>query len=165
TYTSNNGNNQRWKLINLGNDIYELEPQHALGKRLDVTGASTANQARAQIYTSNNGQNQRWKLILISNGVREAGAEAETETTEILSIYPNPVQTEAMITFQKSAHGSQVAILLRNHTGELIREFNVSKNNSGVIILNSADFVSGEYFYTLVVDGKPVSTKRFVVVH
>lgn len=164
-YISNNGNNQRWKLINLGNNIYELEPQHALGKRLDVTGASPANQSRAQIYTSNNGNNQKWKLILISNGIREAEVDSETETTEILSIYPNPVQTEAMITFQKPANGSQASILLRSQTGELIREFNVSKNNSGVIVLNSADFVSGEYFYTLVVEGKPVSTKRFVVVH
>ncbi len=162
TYTSNNGNNQRWKLINVANGIYELEPQHALGKRLDVAGGSANNQARAQIYTSHGGNNQRWKLILI---VASAAREAESETTEALTIYPNPVQTEAIINFQKPTDSDQASIVIRTQTGELVREINVSKNNTGVIVLNSTDFISGEYFYSLMADGKLVSTKRFIVLH
>ncbi|MDF2454930.1 MAG: hypothetical protein K0R51_923 [Cytophagaceae bacterium] len=162
TYTSNNGNNQRWRLIATGNGIYELEPQHALGKRLDVAGGSPNNQARAQIYTSHGGNNQRWKLILI---VTTAAKEAEAETTDALTIYPNPVQSEAIINFQKPADSDQASIMIRTQTGELVREINVSQNNTGLIVLNSADFISGEYFYSLIADGKLVSTKRFIVIH
>jgi hypothetical protein len=55
--------NQRWKLIDKGNGIYELEPQHAIGKRLDVEGSSTSDGAKVQTYWSHGDPNQRWKLI------------------------------------------------------------------------------------------------------
>jgi glucose/arabinose dehydrogenase len=164
TYSSNNGNNQRWKFYDQGNGIYELEPQHALGKRLDIVGASATNQAKAQIYHINGGQNQKWKLILISNSaLREAETETTTESNELLSIFPNPFQNETTITFQKPNGSDQAFILVRSKTGELLKEINVS-NNAGSVVLNSIDFTAGEYFYTLVVDGKPLTTKRFVVV-
>ena len=43
--------------------VYELEPQNALGKRLDVRALSTADQAIVELYQSNSGPNQRWKFI------------------------------------------------------------------------------------------------------
>ena len=43
--------------------VYELEPQHAIGTRLDVHGRSTANLAIVEAYPANAGPNQRWKLI------------------------------------------------------------------------------------------------------
>lgn len=164
TYTSNNGLNQRWKLIDIGNGIYELEPQHAIGKRLDVVGVLNVNGTKVQIYTSNAGQNQRWKLFLISSpAAREAEAEATIETSELLSSYPNPVQNETTISFKKP-DGSQSFIQVRNKSGELLKEIDVTNNNSGSVVLNSEGLSSGEYFYTLVADGKPLSTKRFIVV-
>jgi len=50
---------------------YELEPQHALGQRLDVRALSTANGAIVELYQSNGGLNQRWKLIDKGNGLYE----------------------------------------------------------------------------------------------
>ncbi|GAB3898878.1 PQQ-dependent sugar dehydrogenase [Spirosoma agri] len=51
--------------------VYELEPQHALSKRLDVRALSTADQAIVELYQSNSGANQRWKFIDIGNGLYE----------------------------------------------------------------------------------------------
>ncbi|MFD2934081.1 PQQ-dependent sugar dehydrogenase [Spirosoma flavum] len=51
--------------------IYELEPQNALGKRLDVRALSTADQAIVELYQSNGGANQRWKFIDKGNGIYE----------------------------------------------------------------------------------------------
>ena len=51
--------------------VYELEPQHALGQRLDVRALSTANQAIVELYQSNGGPNQRWKFIDKGNGLYE----------------------------------------------------------------------------------------------
>lgn len=49
--------------------IYEMEPQHALGKRLDVSGASSANSAPVNMYTRNGNANQKWKFISAGEGV------------------------------------------------------------------------------------------------
>ena len=51
--------------------VYELEPQHALGNRLDVRALSTADQAIVELYQSNSGPNQRWKFIAKGTGLYE----------------------------------------------------------------------------------------------
>ena len=48
--------------------IYELEPQNALGKRLDVSGVSSADGAGLHIWDDVNGSNQRWKAIDAGSG-------------------------------------------------------------------------------------------------
>lgn len=51
--------------------IYELEPQHAPGQRLDVRAFSTADKAIVELYSSNGGTNQRWKFIDRGNSMYE----------------------------------------------------------------------------------------------
>ncbi len=51
--------------------IYELEPAHAAGMRLDVAGVSTADGAQVQIWSDADGNNQRWKLEDQGNGYWE----------------------------------------------------------------------------------------------
>lgn len=51
--------------------VYELEPQHAPGQRLDVRAVSTENRAIVELYQSNSGANQRWKFIDKGNGIYE----------------------------------------------------------------------------------------------
>ena len=48
--------------------IYEIEPQHALGKRLDVSGISSADGANIHVWDDVNGANQRWKTIDTGSG-------------------------------------------------------------------------------------------------
>ena len=51
--------------------VYELEPQHALGMRLDVRALSKADKAIVELYQMNGGLNQRWKFIAKGNGIYE----------------------------------------------------------------------------------------------
>ena len=51
--------------------VYELEPQHALGQRLDVRALNTANGAIVELYQRNGGLNQQWKFIDRGNGSYE----------------------------------------------------------------------------------------------
>lgn len=52
----------------LADGVYELEPQHAIGKRLTVSGAGTADGTEAQIGTANGTSAQAWKLTSVGNG-------------------------------------------------------------------------------------------------
>lgn len=51
--------------------VYELEPQHAVGQRLDVRGLSVDDRAIVELYQSNSGPNQRWKFIDKGTGLYE----------------------------------------------------------------------------------------------
>lgn len=49
--------------------IYELEPQHAPGKRLDVNAASAENGTLVNMYTRNGNSNQKFKFISLGNDI------------------------------------------------------------------------------------------------
>ncbi|UII23737.1 RICIN domain-containing protein [Fulvivirga ligni] len=75
---NDNGNNaQRWKLQIVSSAeiisgaIYELEPQCAPGKRLDVASGSNTNGANVQIYERNNNIAQAWQIVGVGNGLYE----------------------------------------------------------------------------------------------
>ena len=51
--------------------VYELEPQHAPGNRLDVWEVSTANRARVGMFRRNGNANQQWKFISQGNDIYE----------------------------------------------------------------------------------------------
>ena len=55
----------------LANGLYELEPQHALGKRLSVSGAGTADGTQVQIDAANGTSAQTWQLTGVGNGLYE----------------------------------------------------------------------------------------------
>jgi len=51
--------------------VYQFEPQNAVGERLDVQGGLSADSTPTQIYTYNNSLAQKWKLIAVdaANGI------------------------------------------------------------------------------------------------
>ena len=55
----------------LADGIYELEPQHAIGKRLTVSGSGTSDGTEAQISTANGAPAQAWKLTNVGNTIYE----------------------------------------------------------------------------------------------
>ena len=58
------GNNQRWKLVSMGDGYNELVAKHS-GKCLDVAASSTADAANVQQWSCHGGNNQRWMLVAI----------------------------------------------------------------------------------------------------
>ncbi len=66
TYTANFTQQQGGNTI-VDGAIYEMEPQHALGNRLDVQGNSAENGAFVNMYTRNGNLNQKWKFISLGN--------------------------------------------------------------------------------------------------
>ncbi len=64
------GDNQRWKLTNLGNGDYTVTAQHS-GQRLEVSNASTADNGRVQQWPANNCTCQIWHIQSLGDGTFE----------------------------------------------------------------------------------------------
>jgi hypothetical protein len=69
-WTVNGGNNQKWQLINEGNNVVELV-NVASGKALDVPNNSTTAGTDIDQWDVNGGNNQRWTVVSKGGGYYE----------------------------------------------------------------------------------------------
>ena len=63
-YTWRKGDNQKFKLTPLSDDIYKIECKHSK-MVLDVSDGSLANSANIIQYTSHGGLNQQWFITVV----------------------------------------------------------------------------------------------------
>ena len=56
-------------------------------------------------------------------------------------------------------------IKISNTNGQGIKSINLSAKNSGQITIQTNNLIAGTYFYSLIVDGKTIDTKKMVITH
>ena len=66
-WTYGGGNNQRWTLTHLGNNVYQIIGVES-GKALAVANTSTANGVNVDIRTYTGAANHRWTISATSGG-------------------------------------------------------------------------------------------------
>ncbi|MBK0404290.1 T9SS type A sorting domain-containing protein [Adhaeribacter sp. BT258] len=77
--------------------------------------------------------------------------------------YPNPTASEAIIPYALPKNYSNASILIRDiATGRAIGKYQL-KRNSRSLTVDVSNLSSGLYLYSLVVDEKPVATKKLAV--
>lgn len=64
---SNGTNSQKWKITDVGNGYYKLQPLNAPTKSLDVSYSGINNGTQVQIFTDNGTNAQKWKLKALGN--------------------------------------------------------------------------------------------------
>jgi len=79
-----------------------------------------------------------------------------------LIAYPNPANNQ--ISFKYDLKSKKSYINIYNVVGEKINTINLN-SQQGVYTLNTSNFNSGIYFYDFNIDGKKVSTNKFIVKH
>jgi hypothetical protein len=62
-FTSNNGNNQKWRLVDLGGGDVRIVNKNS-GKLAEVFRAATADGAVIDQWTGNGGTNQIWQMTV-----------------------------------------------------------------------------------------------------
>jgi hypothetical protein len=77
--------------------------------------------------------------------------------------YPNPATESAIIPFNLPNSYKQANIIIRDITGRKVANYQLRKNSSSLEI-KLKDFSSGLYTYTLLVDEKPIATKKLSVI-
>jgi hypothetical protein len=77
--------------------------------------------------------------------------------------YPNPAIVAAIIPFNLPNSYKQASIIIRDITGREIGDYAIKKNSSSLEV-SLRNFSNGLYTYTLLVDEKPVATKKLSVI-
>jgi len=105
--------------------------------------------------------------VFIIEGVYEVFAPNENEEVNhrdisFGSVYPNPSNRIAQIDYQIKNPNANIKLVINSFIGNPIEELTLSPQQRTVLI-NVSDFNPGVYFYTLIVDGKNIVTKKLVV--
>ncbi len=98
---------------------------------------------------------------LVSKLTRGATFTTVTGAGSLGQSTPNPAKGSARISYSIPSN-SRAQLLLTDNGGKTIKT--ISLTQAGYIDVNTANLSSGIYNYTLVVDGKPVETKKLSVV-
>ena len=77
-------------------------------------------------------------------------------------LYPNPATDYALVDYQFSGANQEVKIAFYNVLGLVVKEVELDRDDRAAKI-SLRDFNSGLYMYQLLVDGKPVATKKLMV--
>ncbi len=76
---------------------------------------------------------------------------------------PNPFNQSTVIHYTLPAKYTTAKIIITNSNGIVVMQHNVSGQEKGLFTLNAGTFVTGAYYYSLVIDGNIVNTKTMML--
>jgi hypothetical protein len=95
--------------------------------------------------------------------INSTPAELAATAFSLGQSYPNPTASEAVIAYFLPKNYRTATITLRElATGREIKSYALKKNSSSLKV-NVSSLSNGLYLYSLVIDEKPVATKKLAV--
>lgn len=76
---------------------------------------------------------------------------------------PNPFNESTSISYVVPKHIQQAYIQIQDMSGQVLKKINISETGAGQIDLATAELATGQYAYSLVLDGKIVATKQMIL--
>ncbi len=76
---------------------------------------------------------------------------------------PNPFKGTTTISYTLPQTYNSAQIIIRDNSGHTLKAMNVSGNGKGTLNVDASTLSSGAYSYSLLVDGKLISTKQMVL--
>jgi len=83
---------------------------------------------------------------------------------QLLNNVPNPFDAETMIECTVGAEAHTSILRITDALGNQLKSFQLVQGNNRITV-SASEFAGGVYYYSLVIDGKHVITKKMVVVH
>lgn len=77
--------------------------------------------------------------------------------------FPNPYNYTTTIPYTLPSRYNKALLKIFNRSGVVIKTFTLSGTGNGFIDFNSSSFISGSYYYSLVIDDKIVGTKMMIL--
>lgn len=82
-----------------------------------------------------------------------------------LEAYPNPAKNSATINYSIPSNYRTGNLVVRNMIGSVVKTIPINGGSTGKQSISTYDLPNGVYFYSIVGDGKTLSTKKLVVKH
>jgi len=84
-------------------------------------------------------------------------------SSSLVQNFPNPFTNATTIKYTLPSKFTSAQIIITDKSGKQLKQLNISGYGNGTLHMDASTLSSGTYNYSLVVDGKIVSTKQMVV--
>lgn len=78
-------------------------------------------------------------------------------------VYPNPVANNASIKYNLPSNYNNAKIVVRNMVGAVVKTFDINTPGQGKVQFSTSDLQNGVYFYSIISNGKNLTTKKMIV--
>lgn len=93
----------------------------------------------------------------------DMGMMIDDKSIDNLKISPNPFSDYTTIQYDAKDALTSSQIIIRDNTGSVIQDINITDQKKGEIILNTSKWSSQIYFISLVLDNKVKSTQKIIL--
>jgi hypothetical protein len=76
---------------------------------------------------------------------------------------PNPFNSNTIISYFIPAGATSSQLIISDAGGQIIKTFGISSQGEGLTTIYAGELASGIYFYTLIVNGNKIDTKKMVI--
>jgi hypothetical protein len=113
----------------------------------------------------NNLQKQIDELkAIVLRGNPQTGTNTKITNASLAQNIPNPFTNATTIKYTLPSKFTSAQIIITDKNGKQLKQLNISGSASGSLRVDASTLSSGTYAYSLVIDGKIISTKQMVVV-
>jgi len=93
-----------------------------------------------------------------------AKTNPELNNASLIQNVPNPFTNTTTIKYTLPIKFTSAQIIITDKDGKQLKQLNISGSSKGALCVEASTLSSGTYHYSLVIDGKIISTKQMVVV-
>src|SRR6266496_959601 len=93
-----------------------------------------------------------------------AKTNPELNNASLIQNVPNPFTNTTTIKYTLPIKFTSAQIIITDKDGKQLKQLNISGSSKGALCVEASTLSSGTYHYSLVIDGKTISTKQMVVV-
>ena len=86
----------------------------------------------------------------------------DVKSAALMQNVPNPFNQNTSISYFIPEGSKKASIQISNQAGQLLRTIDISNTGKGQLDLNAENIGQGGYFYTLVIDGQSIGTKKMI---
>jgi hypothetical protein len=124
---------------------------------------NSQNSVRFQIFPKGSPQEiEDFSVAIYIREKVEKPVVFQSKEITIQDVYPNPVQDQAFIEYQIHNENVKAKLVMHNILGKQLNEMDLPTSETRVK-LQTEDFTSGIYFYTLYLDNSGVLTRKLII--
>lgn len=144
------------------NDLYSLRYDDFIPSLIvSVKQLDSSNSRVSNIINDLKGQ-----VDSLQTELEQLIKDGDTESPDVPMLWqnkPNPFYTSTIISYYVPAKSKSAVLKITNANGQSLKVFNLKCAGYGEVTFYVNNISSDIYFYTLVVDGKTISTKKMIL--
>ena len=102
-------------------------------------------------------------IIVLNKPAVDSQQSMFTTSATLDQNIPNPFDNTTTVSYTLPRQYASARIIVSDKSGRVIKEINISGSGKGSLQVNASSLVSGTYQYSLVINGKLISTRQMLV--